>query len=460
VRRRLLALLLSVIGLVVLALAVPFADATARSRTEQLLADRRNDATRFAALASRTLGDPDRSELGTEVRRYAELYGAVVRVVDVSGRPVVSVGPRAAVDEDAAGDGTRRALTGRTTDRLPTIRPWGPQRVVLAEPVGQDELLAGAILLAIPTDAARRDVALRWAVLAAAALAAFVLAALVAVRTTRWVLQPVSALDRAVAELATGRLDARSAVEVGPPELRRLQEHFNAMADAVGEAIRRQRDFVANASHELRNPLATLTLQLDNLEPSVDAEGRTAHAAAVEEAARLAELLDSLLALARVESGSVPLAEVDVSGAAHDRVSAWRPVAESAGIDLHLHGVAGVAARALPGAAERILDVALDNACKFVGPGGTVDVEVYDDGDAVVIRVADDGPGVPEDVLPTLTERFARAAEHQNVRGSGLGLAIADEFARASDGRLEVGRRHPRGLIVVARLPRLGSDQP
>jgi signal transduction histidine kinase len=175
---------------------------------------------------------------------------------------------------------------------------------------------------------------------------------------------------------------------------------------------------------------------------------------------RLAELLDALLDLARVESGSVVQTEVDVSAAARDRVSAWSPVAESVGLRLRLRAGPDLRARAAPGAAERILDVALDNACKFVGQDGTVEVDVRADGATVVLTVADDGPGVSDEALSTLTERFARAAEHHNLAGSGLGLAIAQEIARASGGHLEVRRRRPQGLVLVARLPHAGRGQP
>ncbi|MFH8381772.1 ATP-binding protein [Kitasatospora sp. NPDC018058] len=451
-RRRLLAVLTALIGTAVLLLSLPLADSYARGRTEHLLLQRRADGVRFADLANRIRTDADRRELDAELTRYAQLYGAAVTVVDTAGHTVGQAGP--APGGAAALDAQSRALTGRSTEALPTVRPWGPDTVVLAEPVGQDERVGGAVLLTVPTDAARHDVLVRWVLIAAGAVTAFGAAALVAAGIARWLLRPVDDLDRAVATVAGGRFEVRVAADTGPPELRRLRRHFDGMARAVADALRRQRDFVADASHQLRNPLATLVLQLENTEPHVrPGPGRQAHALALDEADRLAELLDGLLALARMESATAPLGECDVSSAVTDRVAAWAPVFEAGGLELTAEVAPGLRALALPDAAGRILDALLDNASKFVPVGERVRVLAEAAEGGAVVRVADTGPGVPSDQLPFLLRRFARAPEHQNIPGTGLGLAIADELARACGGSLTVAGTSPHGLTVEFRLP-------
>ncbi|MGW2700455.1 ATP-binding protein [Streptomyces sp. NPDC001340] len=459
-RRRLLAVLMVLIGTATLLLSVPLAGSYAGGRTEHLLLQRRADAVRFADLADRVRTAADRAELSTEIRRYAELYGASVTVVDSAGRTLAQAGT--GVSQSAADDVLGRALTGRSTERLPTVRPWGPGRVVLAEPVGRDERVSGAVLLAVPTTAARRDVTVRWALIACGALTAFAAAALVAAGITRWLMRPVRDLDRAVAALASGSLETGAVSATGPPELRSLRLHFNGMAEAVAHSLGRQRAFVADASHQLRNPLATLVLQLENVEPHLaPGPGRKEHARALDEAERLEELLDGLLALARVESGTAERTEQDVSRGVRERVAAWQPVFEATGVTLSAAAVReGLRAPAVPDAVGRILDAVLDNAVKFVPSGGRVAVTAALADGEVVVRVADDGPGVPDDQLPLLTRRFARAPEHQNVPGSGLGLAIADEIARLSGGRLTTAGNRPHGLVVELRLPGPVPDQP
>ncbi|MET7288035.1 HAMP domain-containing sensor histidine kinase [Streptomyces sp. NPDC005573] len=446
-------------GAATLLLSVPLAESYASGRTEHLLLERRADAVRFADLADRGRTAADRAELSAEIDRYAELYGASVTVVDTAGRTLARAGAR--VPADAARDVLRRSLTGRSTELLPTVRPWGPRRVVLAEPVGRDERVSGAVLMAVPTAAARRDVTVRWVVVSCGALAAFAAAALVAAGITRWLMRPVRDLDRAVSRLASGSLEARAVSDTGPPELRSLRRHFNGMAEAVADSLGRQRAFVADASHQLRNPLAALVLQLENIEPHlVPGPGGREHARALDEAERLAELLDGLLALARVESGTAERTEQDVSGAVRGRVSAWEPVFEASGLELVATRVPpGVRAWGVPDAVGRVLDAALDNALKFVPAGGRVGVTVAvgsergDEAGGAVVRVEDDGPGVPAEQLPLLTRRFTRAPGHQNVPGSGLGLAIADEIARLSGGRLTARGNDPHGLVVELRLP-------
>lgn len=459
-RRRLLAVLTVLMGVAALLLCLPLAEGYARGRTEHLLLQRRSEAVRFADLAERMRTDADRAELAAEIGRYADLYGAGVVVVDTAGTTLVRAGTTPGA---GAVEARRRALTGRSTDRLPTLRPWGPGGVVLAEPVGRDERVSGAVLLAVPTGAARRDVTVRWSLIAAGALAAFAAAALVAAGIARWLMRPVRDLDRAVERLAAGSLRARAGSDTGPPELRRLRVHFNTMADAVAESIGRQRDFVADASHQLRNPLATLVLQLENVEPHVTpGPGLAEHARALDEAERLAELLDGLLALARVESGAAEPAAQDVSRAVRDRVTAWAPVFRAAGLELTVTGVAdGLWAHALPDAAGRILDALLDNAVKFVPGGGRVEVTASHRPDAgTVVRVADDGPGVPDDQLTSLLRRFTRSPEHQNIPGSGLGLAIADEIARLSGGTLGLSANTPHGLVAHLHLPPPPASRP
>ncbi|MFD8983984.1 ATP-binding protein [Streptomyces sp. NPDC059564] len=456
-RRRLLAVLMVLMGTAALLLCAPLADAYARGRTEHLLLQRRSDAVRFADLADRIRTHADRAELDAEIGRYAQLYGAGVVVVDTAGATIARAGAEPFRTGSPAQEATRRALTGRSTDRLPTLRPWGPRTVVLAEPVGRDERVSGAVLLTVPTTAARRDVTVRWSLIAAGALAAFAAAALVATGITRWLMRPVLDLDRAVGGLTAGSLRTRAVSDTGPPELRRLRQRFNTMAEAMTDSIGRQRDFVADASHQLRNPLATLVLQLENIEPYVaPGPGRDDHSRALDEAERLEELLDGLLALARVESGTADPVEQDVARAVRERVAAWTPVFRAAGLVLTLTGPhpGDLRARALPDAAARILDSLLDNAVKFVPRDGRVEVHAERGADGrTVVRVTDDGPGVAEEQLPLLLRRFARCPEHQNVPGSGLGLAIADEIARLSGGSLGVRGNTPRGLVVELRLP-------
>nr|WP_055503463.1 HAMP domain-containing sensor histidine kinase [Nonomuraea pusilla] len=444
---RLVVTFTTLIVFLIAALAVPLGFAYASHRTNRLLLDRRADATRFAELADQAYRESDHASLMAEVFRYASLYGAAVRIRDRNGSVLFTAGRFQADDEEAS----RLALSGRTTEDLPLINPFGPARVLLAEPAGRDAQLSGVVLLEAPTDQARTDVSLVWGALALGALVALAYSVLAARRLARWILRPVTELDRTTQAIAQGQLDARAHPGAGPSELRRLEERFNAMADAVSSAIERQRAFVADASHELRTPLTVLGLRLENLEPHLKGEGAAEFEEAMAELDRLALLVEDLLALARVEAGAGGDAK---EAELRPRLGVWREVYAAKKINL----VTDVPeAAAVPEAVARIADIALDNAQKFVPEGGTVTVTLADG----VLRVADDGPGLGEEERAEALGRFWRSGAHANVPGSGLGLAIAAELAKACGATLSLLPAEPHGLVVELRLPRAGrTDQP
>ncbi|GAA3046043.1 HAMP domain-containing sensor histidine kinase [Kitasatospora albolonga] len=435
-QRRLLVLQGLLIVCLVAALAVPLGYAYASHRTGQLLLARRADATRFAELADRALREGGPSGVGAEVDRYAELYGTAVEVRDrdgvlIAGRPV------------GGGAALRRALSGRTTAELPLLTPGGPETVLVAEPAGRDGQVSGAVVLRVPTAAARREVAVVWGALAVGAVLALLGSLAAARRLAGWVLRPVAELDATTREIAGGRLGARVATVRGPVELRRLEERFNAMADAISAALERQRAFVADASHELRTPLTVLSLRLENLEPHLTADGQPEYEEAMAELDRLAALLEDLLALARVEADAGLPEDVPADGLL-PRLTGWQEVYAAQGLALD---VAAVEEAPLPAAVGRIADIALDNAAKFVPPGGRVVVSLT----AGVLRIADDGPGLTEEERGAALGRFWRAPGRGNVPGSGLGLAIAAELARGCGAELVLHPTEPHGLTVELR---------
>ncbi|MFJ8044642.1 ATP-binding protein [Kitasatospora sp. NPDC096147] len=437
-QRRLLLLQGLLIACLVAALAVPLAYAYASHRTGQLLLARRADATRFAELADRALREGGPSGLGAEVERYEEVYGTAVEVRDrdgvlIAGRPV------------GGGAALRGALSGRTTAGLPLLTPTGPAEVLVAEPAGRDGQLSGAVVLRVPTGSVRRAVAAVWGALAAGAVLALLGSLAAARRVAGWVLRPVAELDATTREIAEGRLGARVATVRGPVELRRLEERFNAMADAISAALERQRAFVADASHELRTPLTVLSLRLENLEPHLTAAGQPEYDETLAELDRLAALLEDLLTLARVEADAA-LPEHQEAGGLLPRLAGWQELYAAKELSLEVAELDGAP---LPAAVGRIVDIALDNAAKFLPPGGRVTVSLT----AGLLRIADDGPGLSEEQRTAALGRFWRSPDHGNLPGSGLGLAIAAELARGCGAELTLTGTEPHGLTVELRLP-------
>ncbi|GAA2900933.1 HAMP domain-containing sensor histidine kinase [Pseudonocardia halophobica] len=463
-RTRLLVIVCVLVGLLALGLGVPLAVSNSRASQQELFIDRLTDTIYFASRAQRPITEDSAAGLAEELARYDEVYGVAVTVVDRAGR-VVAASRAAPPTLDAAGrERLQVALASRRSAAPPLIMPWDTRPLVLAEPVLVDGEVRGAAITVSPTDALRAAEIRVWSLVAALVLAALALGVLVAVPVTRWILRPVRRLDEGTGRVTRAVLAGRPAEPVsdgsGPPELRRLTLSFDRMAESVGQALSTQRAFVADASHQLRNPLTALRLRLSNLDGHVEGDAAEEHVAALEEAERLSGVLDGLLALARAERDAGVDREVDtaVDPAVDDRLDAWRPLAEHTGLRLLRGGVRGLRVRMTPGGIETVLDALLDNAVKFTPPGGTVTVTVRPvrgaDPPLVDVAVLDTGPGIPPEELERATDRFWRSPGQNNVEGSGLGLAIAARTVELAGGSLVLELPPSGGLRAAARLRR------
>ncbi|WP_214369197.1 sensor histidine kinase [Pseudonocardia sp. H11422] len=455
-RARLLVIALFLVGLLAVGLGVPLALSDARSAQQELFTDRLTDTIFFASIAQRPITEANATGLEGELARYEQVYGVAVTVLGRDGQLIASSRDIPPVLDDDGQERVRLALANRRSEPYPFVMPWDPRPVVLAEPVLVDGEVRGAAVTVSPTDALRAEELRAWSTVAAAALLALALGVVVALPVVRWILRPVHRLDEGTGRVAAAVLAGGAAEPVsdgsGPPELRRLSASFDRMADTVTQALAAQRAFVADASHQLRNPLTALRLRLSNLDGHVDAAAAEDHLAALEEAERLSAVLDGLLALARAEWAAAG-GTVDVDTAVEDRLEAWRPLAEHLGVRLIRGGARGLKASAPDGGIETVLDAVLDNAVKFTPAGGSITVATLPGQDRIEISVRDTGPGMAGEDLERATDRFWRAPDQSNVEGSGLGLAIAARTAELAGGALRLELPAGGGLRVVVRLP-------
>jgi signal transduction histidine kinase len=279
---------------------------------------------------------------------------------------------------------------------------------------------------------------------------------------------PMNRLRRVSARLALGELDQRATAS-GVMEIDQLGAQFNIMADRLSESLRllqadrdRLREFVADVSHELRTPIAALRtfteLQRDG---SIDDATRAEFLErSGEQLRRLEWLSTNLLDLSRIEAGIFPLdiREGDLREPVRSVVEAHAEIAEERGVSL----VAAVPSRQVPLRfdRERIVQLVTNlvgNGLKFTPRGGEVDVELQDAGDEVLLEVRDTGPGIPEQELPRIFERFYRGTNVGEARasGSGLGLAIARSIVEMHRGSIEVASVVGKGTRFRVHLPRL-----
>lgn len=450
-RRRLVVTYLLLLCITLLALEIPLAVTVASRETERAVADRLADATRFASLAAPAVRSGELATLTEELRRYQELYGIGTMLVDQDQRLLSVYGSVPRHAEPAV----RGALAGHQVGSPETLWPWVTEPLVVAVPISDGGAVLGVILTVSPTDRSRRAVLSVWLILALVGVLAVAAGLTTAHRLAGWVLKPVTRLDAAAHEIAEGDSAARVPPGLGPPELRRLSASFNEMADAVAEAMRRQREFVAHASHQLRNPLTVLRLRIEDLGSRYDTDDelRLDREFALEETDRLADVLDGLLALAQAERGRPRVETVDATALAVERVKAWLPLAERRGVELVCE-VPGepVPARVVATALDQVLDALVDNALKFTPSGGRVEVVLRADGSGAELTVRDTGPGMSEEQCRQATERFWRAPDAQNVDGAGLGLSIVTVLVEASGGRFTLAQAPSGGLAATVRF--------
>jgi signal transduction histidine kinase len=270
----------------------------------------------------------------------------------------------------------------------------------------------------------------------------------------RWILHPVHDLDEAALQLAEGNLATRVPALAGPPELRHLARSFNQMADNVETSQAQQRALIADASHQLGNPLTALRLRLENLRATSNIGASNGGAdpgeadLALEEADRLNSIVDSLLDLSQVGATQVAAEAVDVAAQARHRCEMWEPAFDRLSVDLP----ASLTARVTPDIVDVTLDALLDNAAKFA-PGSLVEVSLRAAGPQAVLSVRDHGPGLHVDDVDKVGARFFRGREHQNIDGTGLGLAIVRARVEDLGGSFSVGPADGGGLAVRVGLP-------
>nr|WP_202532879.1 HAMP domain-containing sensor histidine kinase [Streptomyces sp. SID3212] len=449
---------------VLLALGFPLAVLLAASQQQRVVVDRIDDAARVAALAqfvaeSRDGADERLDMLKEELTRYNDVYGIEVGVFLRDGYGVMARAPRT-FSIPTSGEGRQafdEALLGRRSDDPEQVWPWQEDgRLIVDSPVVRDGDVVAVVVTDSPTGRMRSHILQRWLVIAAGEMAAMLVAVGAAIRLTGWVLLPVRVLDAATHDIATGRMNSRVAAAGGPPELRRLAISFNEMADNVEDVLEQQRAFVADASHQLRNPLAALLLRIELLALELP-EGNEEIASVRTEGKRLAQVLDDLLDLALAEHASAELRLTDIGELAAERVAAWRPVAEEKGVTLTRAGGA-VTAWADPIALSSALDAVIDNAVKFTPAGGEVTVTAGREGAMSTLVINDGGPGLTDDEITRIGDRFWRSNRHQNVKGSGLGLSISRALLTVGGGSIAYAHGEPRGLKVTLRVPR-SSDR-
>jgi signal transduction histidine kinase len=343
------------------------------------------------------------------------------------------------------------ALNGGLFSEVRDSVDLGHDIVATAVPILDDGAQIGVVRLTQDVQGVNDNVRNITIGLLAIGLAALIAGLVLAYGLAGSISRPLTRLAGTTKRLGGGDLSARAEDVGGSTEVEDLGQSFDEMADRLERTVRAQREFVANASHQLRTPLTGLRLRLEAASyRATDPELERELAEAEREVDRLANLLGVLLTLAQ-EGGARPApSPVSISAAATAALDRWAQQAARDGRELVAAGAEDVWVAASEDDVATILDALVDNALRYSPAGGTVTIE-WAPGE---LAVADEGAGLSPGEEEQVFERFRRgAAGAAGPKGTGLGLAIVRALAERWGGSVSMANRPERGARAVVRLP-------
>jgi signal transduction histidine kinase len=281
---------------------------------------------------------------------------------------------------------------------------------------------------------------------------------LVSVLMSRALTAQVSELLEAIRKVREGAYSHRAAVR-GSDEIAQIGEEFNSLAGRLQETDEVRRRFVSDASHELKTPLAAIRLltdsilQTDNIDPATTRE--FVHDIG-QEAVRLSRITEDLLRLTRLDSDvPEPAAAVDVLPVLQQVLRMMELIAEERGIAITYEAEEHCQVLSTVDELYQVIYNLTDNAVKYDRDGGRVEVRLFREQGQVVLTVADDGVGIPEEDIPRIFERFYRVdkARSRAAGGTGLGLSIVSDTVKKRGGSVRADNRPQGGAVFTVRWP-------
>jgi two-component system, OmpR family, sensor kinase len=394
---------------------------------------------------------------GPELNDFALPNGAVVRVFDASGQ----------VREQ-----TRNAPN--LGPPRPGIAETDSMRVVSAPIVSDSSAsVVGYVQYARSDEHVDSTIERLWLFIAGGVLGAVLLASLAGLAIANRAMRPIALLTATAGEIASTRDPSRHMPqptaddEVG--ELARTLEQMLRSLDAARtereRAMQKQREFVADASHEMRTPLTSVIANLELLQASLGqtqgSEDREMVDSALRSSQRMSRLVADLLLLARADAGRISeRTDCDLADIVGNAAAEVAPVAGDR--RLNLDNGRPVPVRGNSDELHRMVVNLLDNAVRHTPDGSVIELRLDADGNRAMVEVGDDGPGIPEGMREQVFDRFVRGTGPADTAiggGTGLGLAIVRAVAHSHGGEVTAGRSRLGGALVTVTLPLAKSEQ-
>ena len=275
---------------------------------------------------------------------------------------------------------------------------------------------------------------------------------------SRMLTRKISALLTGIRKVREGAYEHRTHIP-GRDEIAQIGEEFNSLTDRLQTTETLRRRFVSDASHELKTPLAAIRLLTDSILQTDNMDMETVRDFVTDigsEAERLSRITEDLLRLTRLDSNQVdPPEVVEVAPVLEQVMRMMSLLAQEKGTELTCQTGGDCQVLATKGEVHQVIYNLTDNAVKYSGSHGSVRVELRRDGNDVVLTVADNGPGIPEEDLPRVFERFYRVdkARSRAAGGTGLGLSIVQDTVTKRGGTVSAANRPEGGAVFTVRWP-------
>jgi heavy metal sensor kinase len=419
----------------------------------------RREMIEFADTAERSLRDPSAADPLAELRADVAVHEEAGLFVVVHHDGIVQAIPD---------DRRSRALVARlpsvdfddTPQTVPLDRAHGAV-LAMRRVVGFRNIGTWTIDLCLDLKETQQTIANFQRRLAGGGAAFLVVAALAGWFLTRQALRPVAASIRSAQQLNPNDLSVRLPRTGAEDELDLLAATINDLLERLNRYHEQIIRFTADASHELRGPLAAMraAVEVALQQPRSADAYREALESLGEQCQHLTDLVNKLLLLARADAGQIQLDRepVDLGAVVTEAVETYQPLADEKRVNLDWQEVAPVWCRGDRMRLSQLVMNLLDNAIKYTNPEGTVALGLMAEGDLVSLTVEDTGIGIAADRLPHIFERFFQVDESRSQGRGGLGLSICRWVAAAHNGSIEVSSRLGRGSTFRFALPRRES---
>lgn len=386
---------------------------------------------------------------------YKQKSGARVVITDALGTAI------AVSDDEPESVGSNfysrpeieKALTGEISSGTRFSDTLNLDLLFVAVPIFSGENVIGAVRLTYPASVVNGLVEEQIRGLIIVAMITLIMAVILGLILSNSVTSPLGRLESDTNKFAAGDLSVRANEKEGAKEIKSLARSFNEMAQKLSQLIEKQRNFAADASHQLRTPLTAIKLRVEQAQDLIKNDPNLASERlknSLQEIDRLQAVIEGFLRSAKPSESTATIGTFDLVKIIQDRIDYWKPLASEFDVEIRINAPKKAVVRAVDGAIEQIFDNYLDNALDVAPKKSEILVVIEITKMLTELHVIDSGPGL------TSTERVSAFDRNWKSRsdssGSGLGLAIVKELLLASGGLYELNASENGGIDATAKF--------